>query len=234
MRLAALVYSLRQAAIFAGLPEEDLLRIASYSVLRLLLPGEYLFRQNDRVTGFYIVRRGLINVHRSGGDGGEQILHLLRAGESFAERALVSESGYPAHARAVQESEVILIPSAPFRLHQRERPDLAWRMLASMSDQLRIFVGVIEGLKYRDAETRLLYWLLQHCPDPHSITPQEIDLGCTKGEMAGQLATRQETLSRLFRKLRAEGLIEVRPKSIVVNDRARMQAVFDAKTEFAD
>lgn len=229
MRHAALQYSLSRAAIFAGLPEEDLRRLASYSVVRRLARGDFLFRQSDPVIGFFVVRLGMVNVHRINAEGREQIIHLLREGESFAERAITSDSGYPASARAVQDSEVILIPIEEFKRHQKERPDLAWRMLASMSQHLRSLVATLEGLRFKDIETRLIFWLLQRCPSTESSDPIEIDLGTTKGELAAELTTRQETLSRTFRKLDASQHIEVKSRSVVVHDPSALQRLFDQK-----
>jgi CRP/FNR family transcriptional regulator len=230
-RRTAVIYSLRQAAIFSGLPDEDLRRIASYATLRRLAASEYLFRQGDPVVGFYIVRNGLINVHRISAQGQEQIIHLLRQGESFAERAFASEIGYPANARAAGEAEVLLIPTEAFKLHQRERPDLAWRMISSMSHHLKNLVTALEGLKYHEVEMRVLHWLLQHCSDPTSSSEIEIRLATTKASLAARLATRPETLSRTFRELRSAGLITVRSREIVVVDPALLYARFQTKLE---
>ncbi len=109
LKREAICYSLSQASIFKGLPEQYLKRIASYCSTRILARNEYLFRQHDPVVGFFILRSGLINVHRINANQEEQIIHLLHPGESFAERAIASTTGYPAHAQAVEESEVILI-----------------------------------------------------------------------------------------------------------------------------
>lgn len=226
MRDAALEYSLSRAPIFGGLPAEDLRRLTSYASLKSVPRGSYLFRQKDPVIGFFIVRQGLIKVHRLNAEGKEQIIHLLRAGDSFAERAITSSSGYPANARAMEESEVILIPIDEFKNHLKKRPDLVWRMVTSMSHHLRSLVSTLEGLRFKDIETRLIYWLLQRCPDVASNRAVEIILGGSKGELAIELATRQETLSRTFRKLRSAGYLEVRSRLIIVSNPSALQGFF--------
>jgi CRP-like cAMP-binding protein len=229
-RRTALQYSISQAPIFAGLPEEDLRRLSSYCIIRALHRGEYLFRRGDPVEGFYVVRLGMINVHQIISDGREQIIHLLRPGESFAERAVISESGYPANARANENSEVILIPIAPFKLHQKDRPDLAWRMLASMSHHLRSLVATLEGLRYNDVETRLLHWLLQRCPDPESKKPFEIVLGMSKSDLASELTARRETLSRTFRKLKDLSYLVPKSNSVVIVNPSALSRLFAEKS----
>src|SRR5690606_23079153 len=103
-----------------------------------------------------------------------------RPGESLAEAAIVSEEGYPANARAVEDSEVILVPKKDFLQQVQADSSLALRMLASMSQHLRILVTSLENLKLKDAETRLLHWLLRRCTQPLSDSPQEIQIGMTK------------------------------------------------------
>ncbi len=196
-------------------------------VLKPLRKGEYLFRERDPAVGFYVVRRGVINVHRVSADGREQVIHIFRAGESLAEAALVADTGYPADARAEEDSEVLLVPKKDFIEHQRERNDLAWRMLASMSLHLRTLVSTLENLKLKDAETRFLHWVLRRCPRPLGHEKATVDIGMTKAVLAGELGARQETLSRIFARLRDAGLLAVRRSTLIIPDPLAMQALFE-------
>ncbi len=228
LRTAALIYSLRSASIFAGLAEEDLQKIAVFAVSKRVAKGEYLFREHEPALGFYVVRKGIINVHRVASDGREQVIHLFRPGESLAEAAIVSGTGYPADARAVEESEVILVPKRDFLERLHEDTNLALRMLASMSQHLRVLVASIESLKLKDTETRLLHWLLGRCPRPLTCEAAEIAIGTTKAILASELTTRQETLSRIFAKLRDAGHLIVKGRMIIINNPLALQAVFEA------
>lgn len=222
-----MIYSLRKTSIFEGLPPEDLAQVAGYSSLKRLAKGEYLFRQNDPARGFYVVRRGIINVHRVSPDGREQVIHLFRAGESLAEAALVDLRGYPANARAIAASEVIVIPKEEFFEHQRNRNDLAWRMLSSLSTHLRTLVFSLENLKLRDAETRLLHWVLRRCPQPPESVGTTIEIGMSKAALAGELGTRQETLSRIFARLRDAGQIEIQGANLRIRNPSALRRLFE-------
>lgn len=215
-RQAALVNSLRSCALFTGLPPADLEEIATFSQLQSLDKGEYVFREGERSRGFYIVRTGTINVHRIGAGGKEQVIHLFRPGESFAEVALASETGYPADARAIEASDLILIPKPDMLTLIKRRPDLALRMLASMSQHLRVLVSSLDDLTLKDVETRLLNWLVKRCPKPLPNKAATIDLGMTKTMLAAELSTRGETLSRTFAKLRELKLIAIKGRAVII------------------
>jgi CRP/FNR family transcriptional regulator len=68
-------------------------------------------------------------VHRVSAAGKEQVIHVFRPVESFAEAALASAGGYPADARATEASAVVLVPKRDFVALLRSRPELALRML---------------------------------------------------------------------------------------------------------
>ena len=124
--------------------------------------------------GFYIVQKGAINVHRVSAAGKEQVIHVFYPIESFAEAALATEGGYPADARATESSTVLLVPKKDFVDLLRRRPEFGLRMLGSMSQHLRVIVGLLDDLTLKDMETRLANWILKRCPRPVSERPVEI------------------------------------------------------------
>jgi CRP/FNR family transcriptional regulator len=221
----AIANTLRSCQLFAGLPMVDLNQIAGIAVVRSLEKGEYLFREREISRGFYIVQRGAINVHRVNVAGKEQVIHIFRLGESFAEATLATESGYPADARAVEPSQVLLIQKAGFLSLLKRQPELALRMLGSMSMHLRVLVGQLEDLTLKDVETRLANWLIKRCPNPNSDQPVNIELKMTKRVLAAELGTVSETFSRTLAKFRQIKLLTVKGKTVTVNCPAKLSAL---------
>lgn len=215
LKLIGLAASLRSCQLFTGLASEDITAIAKFAVLKNFRRDEYLFRQGADSEGFYVVQHGAINVHRVNPAGKEQVIHVFRAGQSLAEAALASPTGYPADARAVEASTVLLIPKTPFLDFIGRRPDLAMRMLGSMGAHLRILVGMLDDLTLKDVESRLLNWLIKHV---QATRDGVIELPGTKRVLAAELGTSSETLSRTLGKLRDDKLITVATRTITVHD----------------
>jgi CRP/FNR family transcriptional regulator, dissimilatory nitrate respiration regulator len=215
-RKAVIENTLRSCQLFMGLPVADIVAIASFIVSKHLDKGEYLFREGDRGEGFYVVQKGAINVHRVNAAGKEQVIHVFRPIESFAEATLATEGGYPADARATESTAVLLVPKKDFLDLLRRRPDLALRMLGSMSQHLRVIVGLLDDLTLKDMETRLANWLLKQCPRPVSTTQVEIKLDRTKRVLAAEMGTTSETLSRTLAKFREQKLLRVTGNTVVV------------------
>jgi len=225
LKRTVVVNTLRGCRLFTGLPMEDLENIADVTVVKSLEKGDYLFHEGDPAHGFYIVQRGAINVHRVTAAGKEQVIHVFRTGDSFAEIAVVSPTGYPADARAQETTQVLLVQKeGMFELLKRQ-PELALRMLGSMSSHLRVLVGQIEDLTAKDVETRLANWLMKRCPAPHADTPINIQLTVTKRVLAAELGTVGETFSRTLAKFRQQKLIAVKGKTVTVLSPAKLAAV---------
>ncbi len=216
LKQAAIANTLRSCQLFAGLPPADLNAIADITVVKSLDKGDYLFREGAPSQGFYIVQKGAINIHRVSPVGKEQVIKIFRAGESFAEAALATMSGYPADARAVESSQILLVQKAGFLELLKRQPELGLRMLGSMSLHLRSLVGQLEDLTLKDVETRLANWLVKRCPDPDSTKPFAIELKTTKRVLAAELGTVSETFSRTLAKFREQKLLAVKGKTVTV------------------
>src|SRR5215469_8773737 len=221
----AVINTLRSCQLFVGLPQTDLENIADVAVVKSLEKGEYLFHEGDPAHGFYVVQRGAVNVHRVNAAGKEQVIHVFRSGDSFAEVALASPTGYPADARAIEPSQVLLVQKEGILALIKRQPELALRMLGSMSSHLRVLVAQLEDLTLKDVETRLANWLIKRCPDPRSQQSVRIELTMTKRVLAAELGTVSETFSRTLAKFREQKLLSVKGKTVVILSPARLNAL---------
>jgi len=107
LKQIGIVNALRSCQLFAGISLPELNVIADITSIKPVAKGSYLFHEGETSLGFYIVQTGAINVHRVNAAGKEQVIHVFRAGESFAEGTLATDKGYPADARAVEPSQVL-------------------------------------------------------------------------------------------------------------------------------
>ena len=231
LKEAALIDSLKKCPMFDGLPQDVLKEIVAFTSVIPVAKDEVVFHEGDNCRGFFIVQQGIIKVHRMNAVGKEQVIHMFRAGESFAEGGLASETGYPADATAVENSQILLVRREEFVALIFRRPELALRMLGSMSIRLKMLVGRIDDLRLKSVETRLANWLIRRCPDPESSEPHTVKLEITKRVLAAEIGTVAETLSRTLAKLRDEGLIRLEGKDVVVLDPSALAGVLRGDLE---
>jgi CRP/FNR family transcriptional regulator len=218
---------LRKTPLFATLPDADLRRVADLAVSRRFSKKEAVFREGDRADGFFIVGSGKVKVFKLSGEGKEQILHVLEAGQTFAEAVIFEGGVYPAHAEALTDADLLFLPKRPFVDLLERTPGVAVRMLASLSRWLKRMTDLAESLSLRDVETRLVFYLSEELK-ARGIPPKdgaELDLPIGKNVLASRLGTVPETFSRTLKKLQDDGLIEVRGKRIRIVSAERLFSI---------
>lgn len=207
---------LRKTPLFATLPDDDLRRVVDLAVSRRFAKKEAVFREGDRADGFFIVASGKVKVFKLSGEGKEQILHVLEAGQTFAEAVIFEGGGYPAYAETLTEAELLFLPKRPFVDLLERYPKVAIRMLGSLSRWLKRMTDLVESLALKDVEARLVSYLSDELK-ARGVSPKdgaELELAIGKNVLASRLGTVPETFSRTLKKLQDDGLIDVRGKRI--------------------
>lgn len=214
--VAKLRNTLAVTPLFAGLPESDLEDLALCCSEKTLGKGELLFLEGSPAEGFFIVKSGLVSIHRLAETGREQMIRLFSPGDSFAEAVLAGMDTYPVTARAESPATVVLVRKTELRGLIGRRPEIALRLLAALSRHLHNLVFQIEELRTCSVDQRLRQWLLARCPTPLPAIPTPISLPGTKLLLAAELGTVAETLSRSLAAFRGEGWITVEGRLITV------------------
>lgn len=225
VRHTVLRAALQNCRLFAVLPPEEISELAAIVIRRDIARGDFLFHEGAPTEGLFVVQAGSVNVHRVSPTGKEQVIHIFRPGESLAEATVADDAGYPADARAEENSVVLMIPRASFLDLLHRRPALAMRMLAAMNQHLRTLVARLDELTLKDVETRLAHWLLKRCPQPLPAGPVTIEIGQPKRVLAAEIGTVGETLSRTLARWRERGLIETHERAFLLPDPPALDAL---------
>ncbi len=213
--MAAKIEDVRKLGLFSRLGDPAAAQVAAIARVKKLARQEVLFREGQPVEGMFFVLSGRMKIYKLGRDGKAHILHFIAPGQGFAEAAVFME-GYPAYAEAMEKSEVLCLPKREF-LHLLETaPAVSLAMIVAMSQHLKRFADQIEDLSLKDVPARLARWLLAVAEEKKR---DFWDLEITKTELAWQLGTVSETLSRTLRKFKEAGWIQVRGRFMKILDR---------------
>lgn len=221
----AVTNTLRRCPLFADMAGDDLSVIASMTAMKSVTKGAYLFWEGASVHGFYIVQKGAIKLHRLNIKGQEQVFHIFRPTEIFAEETMLSEAGYPADASATEDSRVLLVHKPQFLRLLKSHRELTFRLLRSVGQQVRSLMGLVDDLTLKDVKTRLANWLIQHCSNPESCRPQRVQLDVTMRVLASELGVTSETLSRTLAKFRKHQLVRVEGRAVTLTCPMRLATI---------
>lgn len=207
---------LKTCSLFKELSDREISKVSAISRIRSFEKGSLIFTQGDAANGFYFIVSGAVRIFQLSQKGREQLLHVFSAGQTFGEAAAFGEGTFPACAEAMEKSELIFIPAKGFKELLERTPQLAIKMISSLSNLLHALVDKIEALTLKDARTRLAEYLTDLARPAGGRMVAELRL--KKGELASELGMKQETLSRALKHLRAEKIITVEGKRIIVED----------------
>jgi CRP/FNR family transcriptional regulator len=195
--------------LFSGVNDAELELLMDIIKIRSCKSGEILFEDGQDADGFYVVCSGKVKLYKLSIEGKERILHVISEGYSFADAAIFADGRYPAFAETLVESTLVFFPKREFLALLHSHSQMAINMLAGMSRYLRLFVDQIEDLAFRDVPARLSRYILSLCAgEPFCVLP------ISKSQLASNLGTTSETMSRSLRKLADDGIIEVSGKRI--------------------
>ena len=218
---------LKKSLLFSGLEEEYLAEVSAITARRSFVRGEVLFSEGEEAAGFYLLAAGSIKLCKVSPDGKEKVLHFVHPTETFAEAAFFGDGRYPAEARATEKGEALFFPREAFMGLLERNPRFSLNLIVSLSLLLRRFARQIEELSFAEVPARLAAYLLE-LAGRKSVTLQGktyLDLEMKKGELASRLGTVSETLSRTFRRLKEEGIVEVEGSRVIILDLARLKAL---------
>ena len=215
-----LVDVLRGTTLLSTQTPEQIQLLVARTVRRVFGPGELLFSEGDPGHGLHIIARGKVRVFKTSVGGREQVLSINRAGESVAELPVFDGGAYAVSAMALEETEVAFISRRDFQNFCMEHPEVAMKMLAMVGARLRRMMGIIEQLSFATVRERLVSVLVKLAETEGRQTERGLEfmLPANHQELASQLGTVRELVSRNLMRLQSEGLVEVDARQIVVRD----------------
>jgi len=211
---------LRKAPLFANLSNEEMAALRRRVNSKKYNRGESLFSEGEACRGLFIVGRGKIRIFKVSASGREQILSIEGPGSSFAELPVFDGGNYPASASASEESEVLFISRKDFQDFCRQHPEVGLKVIAVVGSRLRRLVGIIEDLSFTTVRQRLIGLIVRLAQASSTRTSEgvQVELNKTQQDLAAELGTVRELVSRNLGRLQAEGYLEVKGRNIIVKD----------------
>jgi len=221
---------LEKTALFSSLSREELRMLAMRTVRKLFSASELLFSEGEPCSGLHIIAKGKVRIFKTSVNGREQVLAVNAHGESVAELPVFDGGPYPASAVAVEDTEIAFISRSDFHAYCLEHPEVSLKVLSVVGARLRGLVGIIEELSFTTIRQRLIALLVKLAQSQGNKTARGIEflLPATHQELANQLGTVRELISRNLMRLQAEGLLDVDARLIVVHDLKGLSALLES------
>jgi CRP/FNR family transcriptional regulator len=192
---------------------------AENAILQNIPAGTELSREGDACHHYPIVKSGMLRVYKLSRQGHEVTLYRIREGESciLTLTCLMKTSLFPAHAVVEEDSAVWLVPADVFR-EWTVREDF-WRdyVIGYLSRTLNNVIGLVEDMLFRRVELRIIDALLEQTTEANGV------LETTHQEIANEVGSAREVVSRHLKELEREGLLTLSRGALRILDRGELK-----------
>ncbi|MGD0791863.1 MAG: Crp/Fnr family transcriptional regulator [Terriglobales bacterium] len=217
---------LARVPIFSGLTEPELVFLAQRAVPRHFSAGETVFGEGEPCAGLYVVESGHIRIFKSSAGGREQVLSIDGPGSSVAELPVFDGGNYPASVTAVDDATLLFVSKQDFQSLCLAHPQVALKVLRVVGARLRRLVGIIEELSFTTVRHRLASFLLRLARTEGKRTADgvAVTLPVSNQELAAQIGTVRELISRNLSRFQSEGLVKIDGRSVIIHDLKALEA----------
>ena len=221
---------LKRVPIFSSLSEQEFAFLMPRLVQRRFQAGEIIFTEGDACAGLYVVQSGNVRIFKSSAGGREQVLSIDGPGASVAELPVFDGGNYPASAQAVNDCTLLFFSKKDFQSLCLQHPDVALKVLRVVGARLRKLVGIIEELSFTTVRHRLAALLVRLAKSEGQREKGAviITLPANNNELAAQIGTVRELVSRNLSRFQSEGLIEMDGRTVTVPDLKKLEAELEA------
>lgn len=172
-----------------------------------------IFYQAQSSHQLHILVSGRVKIYKHTPNGEEIIIHSLKAQSLIAEMATFEQVPYPASCMAESEAQIWKIKREDFLDILSKEPRISLEIIASMSAKIKDLEQSIELNISKSATQRVAFIMLQKA---HYF--QEF----SRVKIAAILNISPETLSRIIRIFKDDGLIYFDKKVLIIENRAAL------------
>jgi CRP/FNR family transcriptional regulator len=216
--MAVEVEFLKSVPYFAELNQAELESIRGLIFERKVERGEVILLEGEPAEALFFVASGVVKVFKTSAEGKEQILTLVRPGESFNDVPLFDDGPNPASAEAMGAVTLYGLRKSDLNDILHDYPQVAMNIIKVLAERVRQLVSLVEDLSFRHVIGRVGRILLENAGEGTALKQR-----LTQQEMAAMAGTVREVVARSLKSLEEEGVIRLERQRIVITDREALK-----------
>lgn len=194
------------SGLFPGFQSDLIGELSEKGEIREFETGEIIMRTGQNIRYTMLVVSGLIKVYREDDEGNEYFMYYLHPGEACAVSMICAtkQETSQVQAKAITHTEVIAVPLAYMDEWMRKYKSWYYFVLETYRTRFEELLQTIDHIAFRNMDERLIFYLRRH---QQSLQTNRIDTSFT--EIAQELNSSREVVSRLMKQLSDKGLVKL-------------------------
>lgn len=203
------------AALYPMFEKELVEEIATKGTLKSIQDGDVLMKTGQYIRATMLIIDGLIKVYREDDDGNEFFMYYLEPGQACALSMIcaLKQETSEIMAKAVAHTEVVSIPLEVMDTWMMKYKTWYQFVLGTYRSRFEELLVTIDHIAFRNMDERIVFYLQKH-----QQTLQSNMIPVTHNEIAAELNSSREVISRLLKKLADKGIVKVHRQFVEIID----------------
>lgn len=210
--------------IFRDLSPDELAAMDRQITMSTCQPGKIFYMPEDSGEVLFLLKKGRVQLYRLSPNGKKIVVATLGPGAVFGEMSLVGQGMHNTFAEAVDECVLCVMSQADVERLFHEKPDVAFRFLEAMGNRLTELESRLEAIAFRSIPARLADLLLDLAREQGGTVVK----GYTHQDLSEMLGTYRETVTQTLNEFKADGLIDIGRKKVMLKDQERLTDLAEA------
>lgn len=192
--------------IFSSFSNALVSDINSYASEQMINAGTVIMRTGQYIKNTVLVVSGSIKIYRQDNDGGEFFMYYLQPGQACAISMICAAKNEQSQiiAKVVEDAELVMIPLHLMDKWMMEHRSWYEFVIETYRSRFEEVLTVVDSIAFRAMDERLEFYLKRH-KDACGCQ----DLKLSHQEIANELNTSREVISRLLKKLEQRGSLKL-------------------------
>jgi len=203
----------KEISLFALLDDETLECLSSMAKKREFETGKILFYAGEQPKQFLVLASGEVEVYKHDKKGNEIVMGQFMAPSLIAEMATLNGIAYPATARCKSSVEIYEIGLESLQSYISKSSPLSRVLINSLTQKIQHLESVLRYATISNASVRAASFLIDNEYQLSQLTQRQI---------ASNIMLTPEGLSRILKRFKEAGIIEVRSKKLYIIDKDKL------------
>ena len=210
--------------VFRDLTPNELMAMDRQLTMSSCQTGKIFYMPEDSGEVLFLLKRGRVQLYRISPNGKKIVVTTLGAGAIFGEMSLVGQGMHNTFAEAMDDCVLCVMSRSDVERLLKEKPDVAFRFLEAMGTRLTSLESRLEDIAFKSIPSRLAALLLELAREQGN---GNVITGYTHQDLSEVLGTYRETITQTLNDFKAEGIITIGRKKIMLKDIESLEALAD-------
>jgi len=193
-----MMHQFSEIQLFSKLSEDNLARLRDQAILKNLTKESIVFYEGDKSDHIFVLLEGTVKLYKTSPKGSQIQINRFDAPAVIGEYACFEQVPFPATCEFLTDGKIAKVPTS-YVFESLHEESFALEMIKSLTSKVMILSSLVHKETIYSSEAKVAKILLENAELFHKLKHNEV---------ASILNITPETLSRILKKFKNNGLIE--------------------------